>query len=194
MRTLVTLSFVLGCSVMAGAQTQPGATSTPPAGSSSEQTAASDTNTPAAAPVTVSGCLRAGDEQNTFVLSVLDPSGGDTARNDTTTGAQSPAPKGTTGTAGSSSAVPKTMTYQLVPANANMDLRAHVGQRVQVNGTVQPGSGTTVAAGSRTGNVAPHDATPNDESTPVVTTTARAGVTVQRLKVDSLKATGGSCQ
>ena len=192
MRTLLTLSLVLGCSAMAGAQTQSGATSTPPPGSSSQQTVASDVDTPAKAPVTVTGCLRAGDQQNTFVLSVLDPSGDDTARNDTTTGAQSPAPKGTTGTTESSSAVPKTMTYQLVPGSANIDLRTHVGQRVQVNGTVQPG--TAVAAGSRTAAGEAHDARPNDGSTPVVTTTARAGMKVQRLKVDSLQAVGGSCQ
>jgi hypothetical protein len=185
---------VLGCSAIAGAQTQSGATSTSPSTSSSQQTVVSDTDTPAPAPVTVTGCLRAGDQQNTFVLSVLDPAGGDTARNDTTTGAQSPAPKGTTGTTGSSGAVPKTMTYQLMPGTANIDLRAHVGQRVQVNGTVQPESETTVATGSRTAGVAPHDATPKDESTPVVATTARADVKVQRLKVASLQAVGGSCQ
>jgi hypothetical protein len=162
--------------------------------SSSEQTVASDTKTPPNAPVTVTGCLRAGDQQNTFVLSVLDPAGGDTARNDTTTGAQSPAPKGTTGTTGTSSAVPKTMTYQLVPAGSGIDLRAHVGQRVQVNGRVQPESGTTVASGNQTAGVAPRDATPKDGSTPIVSTTARTDVEVQRLKIDSLKAVGGSCQ
>jgi hypothetical protein len=185
---------VLGCSAIAGAQAASSSTSTPPAVSSSEQTGSSDMNTPSSAPVTVTGCLHAGDQQNTFVLSVLDPAGGDTARNDTTTGAQSPAPQGTTGITGTSSAVPKTLTYQLVPAGSSIDLRAHVGQRVQVNGKVQPDSGTTVASGNRTAGLAPHDTTPNDDATPIVSTTARTDVKVQRLKVDSLKAVGGSCQ
>jgi hypothetical protein len=192
-RTLLSMSFVLGCSVIAAVHGQTG-TAAPPAGSSSSQTTTADAHTPANAPVTVTGCLRAGDQQNTFVLAVLDPAGGDTARNDTTTGAQSPAPTGTAGTAGQSSAVPKTVTYQLVPSGSSIDLRSHVGQRVQVSGKVQPNSGTNVAAQSRSAGTAPTDTAPNDQATPVVSTTEQTNLKVQRLQVDSLKAVGGSCQ
>lgn len=193
MRTLLSMSFALGCSVAAAAQ-PPSGTAAPQPGTSSAQTVVSEARTPSDAPVTVTGCLRAGEAQNTFILAVLDPSGGDIARNDTTTGAQSPAPTGTSGTAGQSSALPKTMTYQLAPGASAIDLRSHIGQRVQVTGRVQPDTGTAIAAESQSATAAPKVATPGDQTTPVVSTTERTNVKVQRLQVQSLKAVGGSCQ
>lgn len=193
MRTFLSMSFVLGFTIAAGAQAPP--SGTPPAGAASSQTTvAAGEHAPDNAPVTVTGCLRAGEEQSTFVLAVLDPSGGDTARNDTTTGAQSPAPTGTTGTASQSSSLPKTLTYQLVPGASNTDLRSHVGQRVQVTGTVQASSGSTVQSKTATAGAAPNDTQPGDAQTPVVATTEQTRVKVQKLKVQSLKAVGGSCQ
>jgi len=148
----------------------------------------------AGATSTVTGCLRAGDTQNSFVLTIAgDPGAGTagtagTASGDRSTGASPHA----TGTAGNSPI--KTLTYQLTPGKAGVDLRRFVGQRVKVTGTLDAASKPAVASSSTSATTTPADTTPHDQATPVVTTTEATRVEAQHLQVASISPVGGSCQ
>jgi len=176
--TSITPLLVLGVSLAAAAEPQ-GAAGAP----------ASST-----AQATLTGCLRAGDAQNTFVLSVAaDPAAGTaaagaSASGDRSTGS-SPHATGTTG----ANAL-KTTTYQLTPTQTTVDLRRFVGQRVTVTGALDPSSTSSVATSNTAAAEAAHDAAPGDRKTPVVTTTEATRVKSQRMQVSSIKPVGGSCQ
>lgn len=73
--------------------------------------------------VTVTGCLRAGDQPNTFVLENVKPD----------------MPKGekATGTTGSP-ALTEGSTLRIMGAPAKLDLKAHVGHTVQLTGMIVP--------------------------------------------------------
>jgi hypothetical protein len=143
---------------------------------------------------TVTGCLRAGDTQNSFVLTVTgDPGAGTagtagTASGDRSTGASPHA----TGAAGNSPI--KTVTYQLTPGKPDVDFRRFVGQRVKVTGTLDPASKPAVASSTTSATTTPADATPRDQATPVVTTTEATRVQAQHLQVASISPVGGSCE
>jgi hypothetical protein len=148
----------------------------------------------ASAPSTVTGCLRAGEAQNTFVLTVAgDPGAGTagtagTASGDRTTGSSPHA----TGTPGNTPI--KTVTYQLTPGSGSVDFRRFVGQRVKVTGTVDAASKPAIASSSTSSTTESADAKPQDQATPVVTTTEATRVQAQRLQVASISPVGGSCQ
>jgi hypothetical protein len=178
--TSITPLLVLGASLVAAAEPQGGGGTQ---GSSTAQ-----------APSTLTGCLRAGEAQNTFVLSVAaDPAAGTaavgaSASGDRSTGS-SPHATGTTG----ANAI-KTTTYQLTPAQATVDLRRFVGQRVTVTGALDPSSKSTVATSNTAATQAAPDAAPGDQKAPVVTTTEATRVQSERMQVASIKPVGGSCQ
>jgi hypothetical protein len=152
-------------------------------------------STPGApAPSTFTGCLQAGQTPNTFVLTVAGGPGtgtagtAGTASGDRTTGSSPHA----TGTQGNTPI--KTLTYQLVPTRADIDLTKFVGQRVRVSGTLDPGTKPAVASSTDTATTPSADTNPQDNSTPVVTTTEATRVQAQRLQVASATPVGGSCQ
>lgn len=79
----------------------------------------------AAKPVTVTGCLKAGDSADTFILSSLKWSDKDKAT-------------GMVGTAGSATvpaAIASATTLKIIP-NASTKLTGHIGHTIEVTGTV----------------------------------------------------------
>jgi hypothetical protein len=84
--------------------------------------------------VTIAGCVREGDTPNSFLLSNVDAS----ALASGATGTAGTPPAGTPATA------PTTTTVQLI-SSADIDLKKHVGHKVEVSGTISPAgaAGTT---------------------------------------------------
>lgn len=107
---------------------------------------------------TVTGCLVAGDAADTFVLHSARAEGATTSA-----------------------------TYNLVGAN-NDELRRHVGQQVQVTGTIT--SGAQVA--ERSMPQVEKDKPKATTGTPVVQT--QTDVQINRLAVSSVSPQGGKCQ
>ena len=110
-------------------------------------------------PMTLNGCLRAGEANDTFVL--------------TTAQAQDSA---------------ETATYQLTGAQG-VNLRDHIGQRVEVSGVVR--SEQEMASSSASRPAANEKAT-GTTGTPTVQT--RTQLQVRQLDVNSIKPTGGKCE
>jgi hypothetical protein len=176
---LTTAALILASTAVMAAQTSTPQTSAPtPAPSGDQQT--------------VTGCLRGGSQHDTFVLAVAADTRTDPARTQSSAAGDrsTAASPHATGTAG---AAVKTITYQLVPAGG-VQLASLVGKRVQVTGRVAPTAQTKVSKQSTETSPAARDATPHDSSTPVVSTTTRATVELQRLTVTDAKAIGGTCQ
>jgi hypothetical protein len=115
------------------------------------------TTTNAPMTTTVTGCLRAGDAPDTFTLTAARAAGA----NDTA-------------------------TYHLVGANGD-ELRGHVGEEVQVNGTVTTGSEIASSSAPKT---EPDRAT-GTSGTPVVQT--QTDLQIRRLQVSSVSPQGQSC-
>ena len=88
------------------------------------QTAASQESKEKEKVVTVTGCLRAGEETGTFVLSNVKWQDKDKA-----------AP-GTTGTTGSESAAPAPITMRLVGSPSGVRMSEHVGHTVEITGFI----------------------------------------------------------
>jgi hypothetical protein len=110
-------------------------------------------------PMTLTGCLRAGEGTDTFVL--------------TTAQAQQSA---------------ETATYQLRGAQG-VNLRDHIGQRVEVSGVVR--SEQEMASSSASRPAANEKAT-GTTGTPTVQT--RTQLQVRELDVNSITPTGGKCE
>lgn len=116
-------------------------------------------------PVTVSGCVRAGESSNTFVLTVDEEA--------------QPGPGGTT-------------TYLLgtTAEGPKLDLQQHIGQRVEVNGVLRSQQEVAIATPetppANTGNEATGTA-----GRPTVQT--RTEVEVRRLDLTSVRPLGASC-
>jgi hypothetical protein len=159
-RTILTTCFTLACGVaLLSAQTpsqsdqnHPGSQS----GTSSSQ-AAGD-NRSAKGSVKLTGCLQAGTEPNTFVLNNASEATGSQSSagspGSTNPGSQSSqsgsgSQAGSMGSNTNPSEMARTdMSYVLIPNNKKMDLSQHIGQRVEVTGSVVPGHGKSGASSS----------------------------------------------
>jgi hypothetical protein len=114
---------------------------------------------PANQPVTISGCLKAGDAEDTFVL-----------------------------TAARSEGSTETATYQLA-GSPGVNLRDHIGQRVEVNGTMnaqQEIASSTSAVGRDEDRPAGTSGKPRVET--------KAELEVNRLSVSAVKPLGDRCE
>jgi len=107
---------------------------------------------------TVTGCLRAGEASDTYVL-----------------------------TAAQSAGAPDTATYQLV-GNGGVDLHGHIGERVQVNGTMT--SEQQVA--SRSTAEPQRERAKGTSGTPTVQT--QTDVQIRQLRVDAVTPQNQKCQ
>ena len=114
------------------------------------------------APVNVTGCLRAGEASGTFVLTTSDADAqGQTA----------------------------TYTLQMAQNAQQVNLQDHIGQRVQINGTLR----SQQAVASTTPSTPAANAEPTGTAgTPTVQT--RTEMDIKRLDVSSVRAVGGSCE
>jgi hypothetical protein len=96
--------------------------------------------------VTVTGCLRAGDEPNTYVLQ--DVKWDDKDKSATGAAAGTGAP---TGTAGAASAAMAATKIKLIGAPAGVQLSEHVGHTVQITGMLAPAAAKSTAGGAAAG-------------------------------------------
>ena len=163
-RILATACFALAAAVALAAQSYP---QEQPKGKAATAT---DEKT-----VTVTGCLRAGDAPDTFILA--------NAKQDVPAGEK---PTGTTGKA----AIAPESTLRLTGVPANLNLKAHVGHTVQL-------SGTTVAKGTSESSGAA-GTPPAQPATPPATgqekpDTQRPAASLQSFSVKSMKHVAEKC-
>jgi hypothetical protein len=111
---------------------------------------------PRSDPTSVTGCLRAGAAEDTFVLTTTAPDS------------------------------PNAATYNL-NANAEVNLRQYVGQRVEVGGVVRSEQQVTSSSGAT-----PEKAAKGTSGTPTVET--KTALDVRQIDVRSVRATGEKCQ
>jgi len=105
-----------------------------------------DKQTPAkSAQVTITGCVREGDTPNTFFLANVDANALAAHHGSGATGTSGmpPAP------AGSSATAPNTTTVALI-TTADIDLKKHVGHKVEVSGQISPAKPEAGTAGTPT--------------------------------------------
>jgi hypothetical protein len=95
--------------------------------------------------VTVTGCLRAGDEPNTYVLQDVKWDDKDKSATGAAAGAGA-----ATGTAGAASAAMAATKIKLIGAPAGVQLSEHVGHTVQITGMLAPAAKAT-AGGAAAG-------------------------------------------
>lgn len=141
-------------------------------------------HTPASTPATVTGCVRAGDQPHTFLLTVVDETRTDPARTQA-----SAAGDRSTGTSpyltGSTGATAPATTYKLV--GDKVDFAALVGRRVEVTGTVKASHPAPSAT-------APPKSGADAKSTTPVGPVESQAAKAQSLTVTTARAVPGSCQ
>ncbi len=122
--------------------------------------------TPANQAMTVAGCLRAGEGADTFVLTAATDSASQTAA-----------------------------TYHLVGVNG-VNLRDHIGERVEVSGTVnaekRATSLTAQEPAATSGSAAPEPSAASGGATPTVSTSTH--VDIKRIDVSSIHKIDGKCE
>jgi hypothetical protein len=164
MRHAIAAGFIVAATVVSTAQT-----------SSVVQPASAN-------PITVTGCLGAGPDQNSFTL---------------TTSAGKPGPVGTAGTIEESTGrivqKPdiKTVIYTIEPI-ATVDLRPHVGHTVEVKG-VEPSSQNQVNTTEKERPGA-STAAGGEQPKPTVETTAKTEIVARRLTVSAVKQIAKDCR
>lgn len=166
-RVLTATCFAIACAVGLSAQQTTGTTGTTDQGGQGGR----------GGPRTVTGCLRAGDTPDTYMLTDIQmanrtgsptgttggtPAGGTTAGG--TTAGGTTAAGGSSATAGGERGqMPTSIT--LNPADSSVDLKPHVGHKVEVTGTVSGGgrsggdttggtTGSTAGGGTTAGGTA----------------------------------------
>ena len=132
--------------------------------------------------VTISGCVKEGDTANSFFLTNVDPNALTAHHGSGATGTAGtpPAP------AGSSATAPATTTVALI-SSADIDLKKHVGHKVEVSGTIaptkaEPGTGAAGTAG-----------TPSSDTTAREAGKDKAGMHAHKLNVRSIKHVSETC-
>jgi hypothetical protein len=137
-RVLTATCFAMACAVGLAAQQTTGTAGT--TGTTEDQSGQQR------GPRTVTGCLRAGDTAGTYMLTDIqmgNRTGDTTAGGGTTTGGGTTATTGTTAE-GQRGQMP---TSVMLNPDPGVDLKAHVGHKVEVTGTMaaggRPGGGTT---------------------------------------------------
>jgi len=151
-RLLTATCFAMACAVGLAAQQTTGTTGT-----------SDDQNGQARGPRTVTGCLRAGDTAGTYTLTDIQmgsaattgttATGGTTTTGGGTTTAGGGA--GTTATGGQRGQMPTSLT--LTTTDASVDLKPHVGHKIEVTGTMAGGrrggdtTGATTTGATTTG-------------------------------------------
>ncbi|HEX4565300.1 MAG TPA: hypothetical protein VH138_01665 [Vicinamibacterales bacterium] len=140
-RVITATCFAMACAVGLAAQQTTGTTGATP-----------DQSGQGRGPRTVTGCLRAGDTAGTYMLTDIQM--GNRATTGTTAGGGTTATGGTTTTAGGGTTAtgesgqrPTSLTLN---PESSVDLKAHVGHKIEVTGTMEGGrrggdttSGTT---------------------------------------------------
>jgi hypothetical protein len=140
-RTILATCLAGACAVVLSAQTP---TQQPPTGTSGATTGQEKGTQQRNRPMTISGCLKAGDTAGTYMLTNVKgmgrPSGAAGTTGETTGGATTTAPQGSQ----------RGMNEVMLTAASDVDLKPHVGHQIEVTGTPSRGQGTGSTAGGTT--------------------------------------------
>lgn len=199
-RTILATCLAGACAVALSAQTptqQPPTSTAGTSGTTSQET--KEGNQRRGRPMTISGCLKAGDTAGTYMLTNVKglgrPSGaagttGDTTGAPTTTGgATTTAPEG---------GQTRGMNQVMLTAMGNVDLKEHVGHQIEVTGTPArgQGAGSTAGGATTTGGTTTGGTTTSGTATGG-TTTATTGQgnrgAVRSLTVTSIRHISDTC-
>jgi len=130
---------------------------TPTTGSASTTTAQSGRQGRMGGPMTLTGCVKAGDTSGTYMLTNVQRNDTGMSSGSTTTGAGSTTTSGASG-ATTGQGMGRGMGQLMLNASSDVDLSAHVGHKVEVTGTMARGGrgamssgGATTTAGAETG-------------------------------------------
>jgi hypothetical protein len=145
-------------------------------------------------PRTVTGCLRAGDTAGTYMLTDIQMGSGSTtgttSGSSTTSG--STTTSGTTATSGQRGQMPTSLTLN---PEASVDLKAHVGHKIEVTGTMAGGGrrgGDTTGSTSGTSGSTTTSATTTSGSGQSTTEGGQRGAT-RTMNVTSVRMISESC-
>ena len=141
-------------------------------------------------PMTVTGCVKAGDTSGTYMLTNIQR--GDTGMG---SGATTTA-GGATTTAGSGAAtgqgMGRGMSQIMLTSAADVDLSAHVGHKVEVTGTVSGGRGRP-SSGAATTTEAGGTTTAGSASAGAAGTTGEQGHAMRTMNVTAVKMISTEC-
>lgn len=190
-RILPALGVAVACAVTLGAQSTPPQQSSQPQTQSTTSKSKAQKSSMSSKSVTLTGCLREGDTPGTFVLANVDTSSlaGTTGYEHPTT--TPPAAGSGTSGSGSGSMSDKTNSVELV-GNADLDLKAHVGHKVEISGTMVPQGKDKMKSKSSTAGTT---GTATGETTSETSRESRKGdmTNMHRLNVRSLKHISETC-
>jgi hypothetical protein len=176
----VGVAFVFA--VTAGAQSTTPSQTPPPDPSQSQSAMGSKDKSSKS--VTLSGCLREGDEPNTFVLANVDAS-------KLSDMASSGSPAGSTATSSSQAGTSGSSMDNSVKLVGSTNLKDHVGHQIEVTGTMakkdKAKSKTTGTTGSATGETA------SDTTSRAGERSASGDKNMHTLNVRSVKMVSASC-
>jgi len=199
-RTILATCLAGACAVVLSAQTptqQPPTSTAGTTGAASQDTSQGNQR---GRPMTISGCLKAGDTAGTYMLTNVKGMG----RPAGTTGDTTTAPGTTAGapTTAPESGQTRGMNQVLLMAGSGVDFTPHVGHQIEVTGTPPrggQGTGTTTGAATTTGAGTTTGAagTATGGTTAGSTTTATTGQGnrggVRSLNVTSIKMIAETC-
>lgn len=166
-RLLTATCFAMACAVGLAAQQTTGTTGT-------SGTTADQSGQGRGGPRTVTGCLRAGDTAGTYMLTDIkmgERSGETTGTTSgTSTTAGSTTTSGTSGTSATGGQRGQMPTSLMLNPESSVDLKAHVGHKIEVTGTMagggRRGGDTTTTSGSTSGGtMTGGSATSSEQST-----------------------------
>ena len=142
--------------------------------------------------VTLTGCVRAGEQPDSFVLANVSldkekPAATTSSTTVGTTGTGAPAASATATTTTTAPADLENSTVKLSGSPSGVTLSDHVGHMVQITGTLSPEGASSTSATTTTGTTG--------TTTSATTTPAAAAATAQRtLNVTSLTMVSATCE
>lgn len=154
-------------------------------------------------PRTVTGCLRAGDTAGTYMLTDIQmgersgDTAGTTAGTSTTSG--STTTSGTSGMSATGGQRGQMPTSLMLNPESSVDLKAHVGHKIEVTGTMagggRRGGDTTTTSGSTSGGTMTGGSTTSGSTTSSEQSTTGAGqrAGTRTLNVTSVRMIAESC-
>jgi len=199
-RTILATCLAGACAVALSAQTptqQPPPTST--AGTTGATTDTTGGQRTRGGPMTITGCLKAGDTAGTYMLTNVQGMGhrpgagggaGDTTgAGGTTAGATTTSPQGGQG---------RGMNEVMLTATSDVDLKPHVGHKIEVTGTPARGAGqgsgaTTTGEGTAAGGAGTAGTATGGTAAGGATTATTGRGAPRSMNVTSIKMISDSC-
>lgn len=193
--TGVAAMFAVG---LAAQQTTTGTSGTTAQGTQTATTAGGQRG----GPRTITGCLRAGDTAGTYTLTNIEGMGGgrsgggagSTTAGATTTGGGTTTGSTAAGATTTGQAGGRGMNSLMLTADSSVDLKAHVGHKIEVTGTMAGGRrGDTTSGGTTAGGATTGGGTTAGGGTSTAGTAGTRGGGMRSMTVTSVKMVSDSC-